>query len=87
MSLRTPGLILNNTLRFDKHVNYLCNSCHQQLRNSGLIPKYINDEELVQTLINSRIDCGNALLYNKLLGSKTVFCKLLKTRLSKSTSL
>jgi len=40
---------------------------YYQIRNIGLIRKYINDEickTLVQALIISRLDCANALLYN-----------------------
>jgi len=47
----------------EKQVNSICN----QLRNIGLIRKYINDEKcktLVQVLVISRLDYGNALLYN-----------------------
>jgi len=47
-------------------VNYICKSCYYQIRNIGLIRKYINDETcktLVQVLIISRLEYGNALLY------------------------
>jgi len=67
MSVRKLGLILNTTLEMEKQVNYICKSCYYQIRNIGLIHKYINDETcktLVQTLIISRLDYGNALLYN-----------------------
>ena len=42
-------------------------ACYYQLRNIGLIRKYINDETcktLVQVLIIFRLDYGNPLLYN-----------------------
>ena len=48
-------------------MNSICKSCYYQIRNIGLIRKYINDETwktLVQALIISRLDNGNALLYN-----------------------
>jgi len=67
MSVRNLGLILDNTLGMEKRVNYLYKSCYYQIRNIGLICKYINDETcktLVQALIISRLDYGNALLYN-----------------------
>jgi len=68
MSVRNLGLILDNTLGMEKQVNYICKSCYYQIINIGLIPKYINDETcrtLVQALIISRLDYGNALSYNK----------------------
>jgi len=48
-------------------MNYICKYCYYQIRNIGLIRKYINDETcktLIQILIISRLDYGNALLYN-----------------------
>ena len=67
MSVRNLGLILDNTLGMEKQVNSICKSCYYLIRNIGLIHKYINDETcktLVQALIISRPDYGNALLYN-----------------------
>ena len=51
----------------EKQVISICKSCYYQIRNIGLICKYINDETcktLVQALISSRLDYGNALLYH-----------------------
>ena len=48
-------------------MNSICKSCYYQIRNMGLIRKYINDETyktLVQALIISRLVYGNRLLYN-----------------------
>jgi len=62
ISVRNLGLILDNTLGMEKKVNYLCKSCYYQIKNIGLIHKYINDEKwnhLVQILIISRVDYGN----------------------------
>ena len=56
MSIRNQGLILDNTLGMEKQVNYKCKSCYYQIRNIGLICKYLNDETcktLVQALVNS----------------------------------
>jgi len=67
ISVRNLGLTLDNTLGMEKQVNFIYKSCYYQIRNIGLIGKYINDETcstLVQTLIISRLDYGNALLYN-----------------------
>jgi len=67
MSVKNLGLILDNTLRMKKHVNSICKFYYYQIRNIGLIRKYINDETcktLVQALIIYRLDYCNALLYN-----------------------
>jgi len=66
ISVRDLGLILDNTLGMEKQVNYIYKSKYQ-IRNIELIRKYINDETyktLVQSLIISRLDYGNVLLYN-----------------------
>ena len=43
MSVRNLGFILDNTLEIEKQVNSICKSCYYQIRNIGLICKYIND--------------------------------------------
>jgi len=51
----------------EKQANYICKSCYYQIRNIEFIRNYINDETcktLVQALIISRLNYGNALLYN-----------------------
>ena len=61
MPARNLGLILGNTLGMKKQVNYICKSCYCQMRNIGLIRKYINDETyktLIQAVIISRLDYG-----------------------------
>ena len=70
MSVRNLGLILDNTLGMEKQMNYVYKSCYYQIRNIGLIRKYIHDETcktLVEALIISGLDYGNARLYNILL--------------------
>jgi len=60
-------LILDTTLGTKKQVKSIRMSCYYQIRNIGFIRKYKNYETcktLVQTLIISRLDCGNALLCN-----------------------
>jgi len=44
MSVRNLGLVLDNILGMVKQVNYIFKSCYYQIRNNGLIRKYINDE-------------------------------------------
>jgi len=51
----------------EKQVNSICKSFYYGIRNKGLLHKYINNETyrtLVQAFIISRLDYGNALLYN-----------------------
>ena len=67
MFVRIIGIMLDNNLGTEKQVKSICKSCYYQIRNIGLIRKYINDETcktLVQALIISRLDNDNALLYN-----------------------
>jgi len=44
MSIRNLGNILDNTLGIEKQVNSISKSCYYQIRNIGLIHKYINDK-------------------------------------------
>ncbi len=54
-------------LTVEKQVNAISKACYFPLRNIGQIRQYIMDggcKILVQTLIMSRIDYTNALLYD-----------------------
>ena len=54
MSIGNLGLLLDNTLGIENKVNSMCKSFYYQIRNIGLIRKYINDKTytiLVQELI------------------------------------
>ena len=44
MPVRNLGLLLDNTLRMEKQANSICKSCYYQIRNTGLIHMYVNDE-------------------------------------------
>ena len=58
---------LDNNPAMEKQVNSTRKFCYYQIRNVELIDKYTIDETcktLVQALIISRLDYGNALLYN-----------------------
>jgi len=46
MSVRNLGLISDNTLGMEKHVNYIYKSCYYQIRNRGL-QKHKNNETFV----------------------------------------
>ena len=70
MFVRKLGLILDNTRGMEKQVNSICKSCYYKIRNIGLIRKYRNDETcktLVQALVISWLNYGNALLYDILI--------------------
>jgi len=59
--------MLDNTLGKEKQVNSICKSWYNQIRNIGLIHKYINNETrktLVQALIIYQMGYSNSLLYN-----------------------
>ena len=42
MSVRNLAVILNITLGMEKQLNSICKCCGYQIRNIGLIRKYIN---------------------------------------------
>jgi hypothetical protein len=59
------GVMLDNELTMEKHVNHLCKVCSYQLRNIGCIRRYITKEAtimLILALISSRLDYCNSLL-------------------------
>ena len=67
ISIRNLGFVLDNTLRMEKKVNYKCKSCCYQIRNVGLICKYINDGTcniLAHAFIMYRLGYGNAMSFN-----------------------
>jgi len=37
-------IILDYTLRMERQVNYLCNSCYYEIRRIGFIPKYTSNK-------------------------------------------
>ena len=66
-SVRNLGIILDNTLEMEKQVNAICKSGYYQIPCIGSIRPYITNEActtLVQALVISRFDYGNALLYD-----------------------
>ena len=75
-SVRNLGVFLDSQLTMKTHVNQVTKSCYYQLRNIGTIRNYITDQvckTLVQALVTSRMDYGNALLYDI---TDTLFNKL-----------
>ena len=65
-SVRNLGVILDSNLNMEQQVNAITKSCFYQIRNIGRIRQYITEEAcktLVQALVISRLDYGNALLH------------------------
>eukprot|EP00919_Chromeraceae_sp_WS-2016_P006950 GHVR01016250.1.p1 GENE.GHVR01016250.1~~GHVR01016250.1.p1 ORF type:complete len:226 (+),score=-8.28 GHVR01016250.1:195-872(+) len=65
-SVRNLGIKFDTNLSMVRQVNAIRQSCFFQIRNIGRIRRFITPEAtriLVQTLVLSRLDYGNALLY------------------------
>ena len=65
-SCRNLGVIFDNNLMLDKHISNVCRSTLFHLRNIGLIRAFITQsaaEQLVHSLVTSRLDYCNSLLY------------------------
>ena len=59
--------MLDSTMTMSSQISSICKSVWYQLRNLGFIRKYLTRsaaEKIVHALISSRLDFGNALLYN-----------------------
>ena len=66
-SCRDLGVILDSQMSMSKQITSISRSVRYQLRNIGFIRKYLTrsaTEKLVHSLISSRLDFGNSLLYN-----------------------
>ena len=64
--VKNLGVLLDQHLTMESHINSVCKSCFWQVRNIGKIRKYLNDEAcktLVHALIISKLDYCNALLH------------------------
>ena len=75
---RNLGIMLDYGMSMSNQITNICRSVRYQLRNIGFIRKYLSKsatEKLVHALISSRLDFGNALLYNL---PKTQLSKLQK---------
>ena len=63
---RNLGVVFDNHLTMSNHINSICRSSSQALRNIGRVRKYLdqaNTERLVHAFITSRLDYCNSLLY------------------------
>ena len=64
-SVRKLGVIMDSSLTMEKQVNAISKSCFYHIRNIGKVRQYITNDAckiLVQALVTSRLDHGNALL-------------------------
>ena len=67
--VKNLGVILDERLTMEKHVNAVCRGCHYNLRSIGRIRRYLDDkacQSLVSSLVLSRLDYANSLLYGTL---------------------
>ena len=65
-SVRNLGAVFDSSMSMEEHVNSVCKSCYTQLRYIGRIRKYLSVEstkQLVNSLVISRLDYCNSLLY------------------------
>ena len=63
---RNLGVVFDEELNMDAHISALCKSISFQLFKIGEIRKYLSVDTtatLVHSLITSRLDCANAILY------------------------
>lgn len=64
--VKNLGVYFDSYLTMEKHVNEVSKACYYQIRNIWKIRHYLTDaacKTLVQSLVISRLDYGNALLY------------------------
>jgi hypothetical protein len=64
--VRNIGVWFDEEMNMKAHVQKVCQAAHFQIRNIGMIRKYLDDQaaaQLVHAFVTSRIDYGNALLY------------------------
>ena len=65
-SCRNLGVLFDSTMSMSVQIPAVCKSVRYQLRNLGFIRKYLTrsaTEKIVHALISSRLDFGNALLF------------------------
>ena len=64
-SARNIGVVFDDTMSFEEHVNELCRTAFYHIRNISRIRSCLSDstKTLVHALVTSRLDYCNALLY------------------------
>jgi len=65
-AVRNLGVVFDNNMSMEKHINQLCASSFYHLRNIGKIRQYLDQttaERLVHAFVTSRLDYCNSLLF------------------------
>ena len=65
-SAKNVGVILDNTLSYEKQVTAICKSAYYHLHNIRRIRKYLNQETtkmIIHAFVTSKMDYCNSLLY------------------------
>ena len=65
-SVKNLGVYFDTSLTIESQVNAISKACYYQIRNIGLIRRYVTLDvckTLVHALITYRLDYGNAFLY------------------------
>ena len=65
-AVKNLGVFFDSSLTMEKQVNAVSKVCYHQIRNIGCIRQYITTDAcktLVNSLVTSRLDYGNALLH------------------------
>ena len=65
-TIRNLGVFFDRSMSMAQQVHYVVKSCMFHIRNIGRIRKYLNEKAgrtLVHSLVTSRLDYGNCLLY------------------------
>ena len=65
-SARNLGIVFDQHMNFEEHINSIRRSCFQHLKGISDIRKYITEDaakQLVHAFIASRLDNGNSLIY------------------------
>ena len=81
-SVRNLGIHFDSFLTMEKQVSYIIKTCNYHLRNIGRIRGFISTDAcktLVNSLVTSRLDYGNSLLFNINKGSMDKLQKIQNT--------
>jgi len=65
-SVKSLGVVLDNSLSFDKHIEHVCKSANYHLRALRHIRKYLSTDDaatVATAMISSRLDYCNAVLH------------------------
>ena len=66
-SARNLGVIFDNGLSLEEHIDKVCKTCYLNIRNIYQVRRYLTEnatKSIVQSLVINRLDYANLLLYN-----------------------